>query len=158
MYFRSKQRFFIHSWENAYKGKRKKWIKWTIHAISRPPWDIAACEGEIRRLESVIRSNKDTTNDVARLYRRSILSRLIFKLIPRKFQDPCGHERFVESGYTDTDNRHPWNRILSVIYRLWMEDDLKPRELRVVLFGDRVWKKMELDEIDGENGDIVACS
>lgn len=39
-----------------------------------------------------------------------------------------------------------------------MEDDLKPRELRVVLFGDRVWKKMELDEIDGENGDIVACS
>lgn len=85
MYFRSKQRFFIHSWENAYKGKRKKWIKWTIHAISRPPWDIAACEGEIRRLESVIRSNKDTTNDVARLYRRSILSRLIFKLIPRKF-------------------------------------------------------------------------
>lgn len=85
MYFRSKLRFFIHSWENAYKGKRKKWIKWTIHAISRPPWDIAACEGEIRRLESVIRSNKDTTNDVARLYRRSILSRLIFKLIPRKF-------------------------------------------------------------------------
>lgn len=85
MYFRSKLRFFIHSWENAYKGKRKKWIKWTIHAISRAPWDIAACEGEIRRLESVIRSNKDTTNDVARLYRRSILSRLIFKLIPRKF-------------------------------------------------------------------------
>lgn len=39
-----------------------------------------------------------------------------------------------------------------------MEDDLKPRELRVVLFGDRVWKKMELDEIDGENGDIVAYS
>lgn len=83
MYFRSKLRFFIHSWENAYKGKRKKWIKWTIHAISRAPWDIAACEGEIRRLESVIRSNKDTTNDVARLYR--LLSRLIFKLIPRKF-------------------------------------------------------------------------
>lgn len=39
-----------------------------------------------------------------------------------------------------------------------MEDDLKPRELCVVLFGDRVWKKMELDEIDGENGGIVVYS
>lgn len=66
-FFRSKQRFSIHSWENKSAQREEKEVN-KVDGSRRYRGRHGTLRRENRRLESIIRSNKDRTrNDVARL-------------------------------------------------------------------------------------------